>query len=74
MKPRIINIEGREDLVRDTHTKAVLSNDIDQLKAYKTKAEQSRRLRKIEEEQSVVRCELQEIKNLLQTLIQKGTN
>jgi len=72
--PRIINIEGREDLVRDTETKAVIATDKDQLRAYKTKVEQSNRLRKIEEEQSVVRGELQEIKNLLQTLIQKGIN
>jgi small-conductance mechanosensitive channel len=74
MMPRIINIEGREDLVRDTETKAVIATDKDQLRAYKTKVEQSNRLRKIEEEQSVVRGELQEIKNLLQTLIQKGIN
>lgn len=72
--PRIINIEGRDDLVRDTETKAVIATDRDQLRAYKTKVEQSNRLRKIEEEQSVVRSELQEIKNLLQTMIQKGTN
>lgn len=71
---RIINIEGRDDLVRDTETKAVIATDRDQLRAYKTKVEQSNRLRKIEEEQSVVRSELQEIKNLLQTMIQKGTN
>lgn len=72
--PKLINIEGRDDLRRDTETKAVITTDRDQLRAYKTRVEQSNRLRKIEEEQSVVRSELQEIKDLLHALIQKGTN
>lgn len=74
MMPRIINIEGREDIVRDTKTNAIIATDSDQLRAYRTKVEQSKKLKKIEEEQSVVRSELEEIKSLLQTLIQKGIN
>ena len=71
---RMINIEGRDDLVRDTQTKAILSNDVEQLKAYKLKTEQSSRLKRVEEEQNYIKSELQEIKNILISLIQKESN
>jgi len=74
MKSRMINIEGRDDLVRDTQTKAILSNDTEQLKAYKLKTEQSSRLKRVEEEQNYIKSELQEIKNILISLIQKESN
>lgn len=67
-----INIEGRNDLLRDPESKAVLSRNKEALIAYQEKKKQQQQIQHIKDEQNTIRQELSQIKNLLEVLLNRG--
>jgi len=74
MSSRFLNIEGRKDLVRDSKSGAVLSQNKEALQAYKQKNEDKDQIRKLQEQQNSLQHEMSEIKSMLQTLLTRGNN
>jgi hypothetical protein len=63
-----VKIQDHEELVRDTETQAVLNTDLTSLEAYRA---QRNRIRQKDEEVKTIRQELDEIKDILQLLVEK---
>ncbi len=74
MSSRFLNIEGRKDLVRDSKSGAVLSQNEEALQAYKQKNEDKDQIKKLQEQQNSLQHEMSEIKSMLQTLLTRGNN
>ena len=74
MSSRFLNIEGRKDLVRDSKSGAVLSQNKEALQAYKQKNEDKDQIKKLQEQQNSLQHEMSEIKSMLQTLLTRGNN
>ena len=73
-----INIQGRDDLVRDARNGAVLNTNLDDLTAYKSKMKHEelteKRIDNLAEETHQIKSDLEEIKGLLVNLIQSKDN
>jgi hypothetical protein len=67
-KPDKLIIEDDETLVRDVKTNAVLNTDLTSLQAYRA---QRNKLRQKDEEVKSLREEIDEIKSILQLLVEK---
>lgn len=66
-----INIEGRDDIVRDPNSGAVLSTNRQALNAYKARLNQTSH---VENEINTLKSEMQDIKNLLINLVNSKEN
>tara|TARA_B100001059_G_C17806325_1_gene569383 strand:- start:1487 stop:1702 length:216 start_codon:yes stop_codon:yes gene_type:complete len=66
-----INIEGRDDIVRDPNSGAVLSTNRQALNAYKARQNQTSH---VENEINTLKSEMQDIKNLLMNLVNSTEN
>ena len=60
-----LQIENRDDVVRDTHSKALLKTDLDEKKAWLFKKERNNKITKNENQINIMRDELNEVKSIL---------
>ena len=74
MSSRFLNIEGRSDLIRDSNSGAILSQNKEALIAYKQKNEEKNQIKNLQEQQNSLQQEMCEIKSMLQTLLSRGNN
>ena len=68
----IINIKGRRDVVKDSNSGAILSTDLKKLNEYKQKAEEQQKINILEEKTNIIENEVNEIKQMLKILINRG--
>lgn len=66
-----VQITGK-DAIRDLHSKAVTSTNIDGLRAYKDKVIQMDNIKATHEELNILKSEMQDIKTLLQKFVAKA--
>ena len=66
-----LKVEGREDLVRDVYSKAILSTDLDKLKEHREKKEFFKSLMTQKDDINKLKTEMQEIKELLQQIVKR---
>ena len=68
-----LKVEGHEDLVRDADSKAIINTNKNAYEVAKRKAEEAQRqrdeMRETAREINTLKCEMHEIKNLLQELV-----
>jgi DNA-binding transcriptional regulator GbsR (MarR family) len=68
-----LKVEGHEGLVRDTTSKAIINTDRNAYEVAKRRAEEAQRqrdeMRETAREINTLKCEMHEIKHLLQELI-----
>jgi hypothetical protein len=69
-----IKVENREDLVRDTRTGAILSNDLTSVALYKAKKNEINKMRQLESKVVGMETDIKDIKNLLQKLVEGKSN
>lgn len=60
-----LHIENRDDVVRDTHSKALLKTDLNEKKAWLFKKERNNKIFQNENQINKMREELNEVKNIL---------
>jgi hypothetical protein len=63
-----VKIQDHEELVRDAETQAVLNTDLSSLESYRKHRE---RIRQKDDEVKTIRQELDEIRNILELLVEK---
>ena len=70
-----LQIENRDDVVRDTHSKALLKTDLDEKKAWLFKKERNNKIIENENQINIMRDELNEVKSILSDIktILEGT-
>jgi len=71
MMSEFISINNNEDLVRDSHSKAVLNTNLEALEAWKKRKEKTKRIETHEKEINTIREELDEIKTMLETIVKR---
>jgi len=68
-----LKVEGHDDLVRDTVSKAIINTNRNAYEVAKRRAEEAQRqrdeMRETAREINTLKCEMHEIKNLLQELV-----
>ena len=68
-----LKVEGNEGLVRDTTSKAIINTDRNAYEVAKRRAEEAQRqrdeMRETAREINTLKCEMHEIKNVLQELV-----
>ena len=57
---------------RDTKSTALINEDIEALKAYRTQRERLNKLSLLERDINNMKCEIQEIKTLLKEILNRG--
>ena len=62
-------IQNRNDLVRDTHSKAILSTNIEALESWKKRKEKNDKVERHESDINSMKNELIEIKSMVQEII-----
>jgi predicted transcriptional regulator len=67
-----LKVIDHKDLVRDSNNKAILTNDSSALNKYREEREYKLRLAKVVEEHDKVKRDVAEIKQMLQTLLQRA--
>ena len=68
---KILKVEGREDLVRDTESKAILSTDLKKLQEHREKKEFFKSLLSQKDDINTLKEEMSEIKALLQQIVKR---
>lgn len=66
-----LKVEGREDLVRDVNSKAILSTDLTKLQEHRQKKEFFQSLLSQKDDINNLKSEMQEIKALLQQIVKR---
>lgn len=61
----VIKIENRDDVVRDTHSKALLKTDLEEKRGWLLKKERNSKIINNENEINRMRDELSEVKSIL---------
>lgn len=69
-----IKVENREDLVRDSHSGAILSKDLNAVALYKAKKSEINKMRQLESKVVNMESDIKDIKNLLQKLVEGKSN
>jgi hypothetical protein len=64
-----LKVKDSEELVRDTGSSAILNTDNDALRAYKAKKNRDARIEKLFAEHEEIKNDLQEIKDLIRSLV-----
>ena len=68
---KILKVEGREDLVRDTESKAILSTDLKKLQEHREKKEFFKSLLAQKDHINTLKEEMSEIKALLHQIVKR---
>jgi hypothetical protein len=70
-----VKVDGHENLVRDTDSKAIINTNKNAYEVAKRRAEEAQRqrdvMRETTREINTLKCEMHEIKHLLQELVKK---
>ena len=70
-----LKVEGHDNLVRDTSSKAIINTNKNAYEVAKRRAEEAQRqrdvMRETARETNTLKCEMHEIKHLLQELVKK---
>ena len=70
-----LKVEGHDNLVRDTSSKAIINTNKNAYEVAKRRAEEAQRqrdeMRETAREINTLKCEMHEIKHLLQELVKK---
>lgn len=69
-----LKVENREDLVRDSHSGAILFNDLNSVALYKAKKNEINKIRQLESKVVGMETDIKDIKNLLQKLVEGKSN
>ena len=69
MQQKYLKVKDAEELVRDTSSLAILNTDNNALKAYKAKKAREALVEHIAKENTEIKAELAEIKDLLRQMI-----
>lgn len=69
-----IKVEEREDLVRDSHSGAILNTNLAAVHAYKARKNEINKMRVLESKVIGMEIDLKDIKTLLQKLVEGKTN
>ena len=76
MNERYLNVEGHNDLIRDTQSHAIVNKNKGAYELAKKRAEAAQKqrdeLRSATREINNVKCEIHEIKSMLKTLLDKN--
>jgi hypothetical protein len=70
----LMELDDTKDLVRDVHSKALLTVNNSKLREHQSKRDAARMVMKNAEDISVLKDEMSEIKNMLKILINKDIN
>ena len=68
---KYLKVEGREDLVRDTESKAILSTDLKKLQEHREKKDFFKSLIAQKDDINTLKEEMSEIKALLQQIVKR---
>jgi hypothetical protein len=68
---KFLKVEGRDDLVRDVDSKAILSTDLKKLQEHREKKEFFKGLLAHKDDINTLKNEIQEIKDLLQQIVKR---
>ena len=68
---KYLKVEGREDLVREVNSKAILSADLRKLQEHREKKEFFKSLMSQKDDINTLKSEMQEIKDLLQQIVKR---
>jgi len=68
---KYLKVEGREDLVRDIDSKAILSTDLRKLQEHREKKEFFKSLLAQKDDINTLKAEMKDIKTLLQQIIKR---
>ena len=68
---KYLKVEGREDLVREVHSKAILSTDSKKLQEHREKKEFFKSLVSQKDDINTLKAEMHEIKELLQQIVKR---
>ena len=66
-----ISINNNEDLIRDSHSKAILNTNKEALDAWKRRKSKTNQIENHELEINNIRKELDEIKSMLETIVKR---
>lgn len=69
-----LKVEDREDLVRDSHSGAVLNTNLAAVQAYKARKNEINKMKMLENKVSNMETDLKDIKTLLQRLVEGKNN
>jgi len=68
MKTRYLQVEEKENLIRDTRSQAILNTDLEGLKAYRTQKRKFNEIEKIKCDVDDIKCDIQEIKDMIRAI------
>ena len=75
MSTQYLKVEGHEDLVRDTNSKAIINRNRTAYEVAKKRADEAQRqrdeIRNTTREINILKCEMHEIKDMLTELINR---
>lgn len=69
MKQKYLQVEERDTLVRDTHSKAILNTDLEGLRAYRTQKRKFNEIEKIKSDVTEIKGDIEEIKSLIRSIV-----
>ena len=69
-----LKVEDREDLVRDSHSGAVLNTNLAAVQAYKARKNEINKVKSLENKIVSMETDLKDIKNLLQKIVEGKSN
>lgn len=68
---KYLKVEGRDDLVREVHSKAILSTDLKKLQEHREKKQFFKSLITQREDINTLKNEIHQIKELLQQIVKR---
>jgi hypothetical protein len=71
MKPQFLKVVNEPDLIRENDSKAILNTNVKELNKYKQEREERMKMKKLLEENEVMKSDITEIKSLLRELLGK---
>lgn len=75
MENRYIQVQGKENLLRDSYSNGIINTDVQSynsyIESYKQKIKQNKKIDSIETELSNIKSDIDEIKTLLKSLLLK---
>ena len=70
MSSEKIKVKNNHTLIRDSYSGAILNTNIDAVRSYKNKKNELNKVNELANKMSTLESDVQEIKNLLKSLIQ----